>query len=62
MIDGEGRRLPTPEEAAAADALAREFLEQISAVPVEERNLLTSEKFAGPIAEPGKGGQDTAAE
>ncbi len=44
--------LPTPEEAAAADALAREFLAQISAVPVDERKVLTSDKFAGAIAEP----------
>lgn len=51
MTDEDRPTLPTPEEVAAADALARQFLEQISAVPTEERTLLGSDKFAGPIAE-----------
>lgn len=42
--------LPSPTEIAAADAQARQFLEQISAVPAEQRTVLESDKFAGPIA------------
>lgn len=51
MTEKDRPNLPTPEEAAAADMLARQFLEQISAVPVNERKLLESDKFADPIAE-----------
>ncbi|VEJ60127.1 hypothetical protein [Arachnia propionica] len=51
MTEKDHPNLPTPEEVAAADALARQFLEQISAVPVNERKLLKSDKFADPIAE-----------
>ena len=42
--------LPSPTEIAAADAQARQFLDEISAVPVEQRTVLESDKFAGPIA------------
>ena len=42
--------LPSPAEIAAADAQARQFLDEISAVPVEQRTVLESDKFAGPIA------------
>ena len=42
--------LPSPTEIAAADAQARQFLDEISAVPVEQRTVLESNKFAGPIA------------
>lgn len=42
--------LPSPAEIAAADAQARQFLEQISAVPTEQRTVIESDKFAGPIA------------
>ena len=42
--------LPSPAEIAAADAQARQFLDKISAVPVEQRTVLESDKFAGPIA------------
>lgn len=52
MTTPENRSLPSPQEVAAADALAREFLRQISAVPADERILITSEKFAGPIGIP----------
>lgn len=52
MDENDGRALPGPEEIAAADALAREFLEQISAVPPERRRLFTSDKFSGAFAEP----------
>lgn len=49
MTDGAKQNLPSPEEIAAADALGREFLRQISAVPADQRKVLDSEKFAGPI-------------
>lgn len=52
MDKKDARELPGPEEIAAADALAREFLEQISAVPPEQRRLFTSDKFSGAFAEP----------
>lgn len=42
--------LPSPAEIAAADAQARQFLDEISAVPAEQRTVLESDKFAGPIA------------
>lgn len=42
--------LPSPTEIAAADAQARQFLDEISAVPAEQRTVLESDKFAGPIA------------
>lgn len=42
--------LPSPAEVAAADAQARQFLDEISAVPAEQRTVLESDKFAGPIA------------
>lgn len=42
--------LPSPTEIAAADAQARQFLDEISAVPVEQRTVIESDKFAGPIA------------
>lgn len=42
--------LPSPTEIAAADAQARQFLDEISAVPVEQRTVLESDKFTGPIA------------
>ena len=42
--------LPSPTEIAAADAQARQFLDEISAVPVEQRTVLESDKFAEPIA------------
>ena len=42
--------LPSPAEIAATDAQARQFLDEISAVPVEQRTVLESDKFAGPIA------------
>lgn len=42
--------LPSPTEIAAADAQTRQFLDEISAVPVEQRTVLESDKFAGPIA------------
>lgn len=51
MTEKDRPNLPMPEEVAAADAVARQFLEQISAVPVNERKLLESDKFADPIAE-----------
>ena len=42
--------LPSPAEIVAADAQARQFLDEISAVPAEQRTVLESDKFAGPIA------------
>lgn len=42
--------LPSPTEIAAANAQARQFLDEISAVPVEQRTVLESDKFAEPIA------------
>ena len=42
--------LPSPAEIAATDAQARQFLDEISAVPAEQRTVLESDKFAGPIA------------
>ena len=42
--------LPSQAEIAAADAQARQFLDEISAVPAEQRTVLESDKFAGPIA------------
>ena len=42
--------LPSPTEIAVADAQARQFLDEISAVPVEQRTVIESDKFAGPIA------------
>lgn len=42
--------LPSPTEIAVADAQARQFLDEISAVPVEQRTVLESDKFAEPIA------------
>lgn len=42
--------LPSPTEIAAADAQARQFLDEISAVPAEQRTVLESDKFAEPIA------------
>lgn len=42
--------LPSPTEIVAADAQARQFLDEISTVPVEQRTVLESDKFAGPIA------------
>ena len=42
--------LPSPAEIAAADAQARQFLDEISAVPAEQRTVLESDKFAGAIA------------
>ncbi len=40
----------TPEEVEKVNARAREFLARINAVPEADRVLLTSDKFAGPIA------------
>ena len=48
--DAPAATLPSPAEIAAADAQARQFLDEISAVPVEQRTVLESDKFAGPIA------------
>ena len=48
--DASAVTLPSPAEIAAADAQARQFLDEISAVPVEQRTVLESDKFAGPIA------------
>lgn len=48
--DAPAATLPSPTEIAAADAQARQFLDEISAVPVEQRTVLESDKFAGPIA------------
>lgn len=48
--DAPAATLPSPTEIAAADAQARQFLEQISAVPTEQRTVIESDKFAGPIA------------
>ena len=42
--------LPSPTDIAAADAQARQFLDEISAVPIEQRTVIESDKFAGPIA------------
>ncbi|MEO6116197.1 MAG: hypothetical protein ABIP33_07415 [Pseudolysinimonas sp.] len=41
----------TPEEIAAVNERGLEFLRKINAVPEADRTLLTSDKFAGPIAE-----------
>ncbi len=41
--------IPTPEEVAAANAQAMEFLERVKAVPESERISVMSEKFSGPI-------------
>lgn len=51
MNENNGKALPGPEEVAAADALARDFLTQISAAPPEQRRLITSDKFSGAFAE-----------
>ena len=48
--DAPAATLPSPAEIAAADAQARQFLDEISAVPAEQRTVLESDKFAGPIA------------
>ena len=48
--DASAVTLPSPTEIAAADAQARQFLDEISAVPAEQRTVLESDKFAGPIA------------
>ncbi len=48
--DAPAATLPSPAEIAAADAQARQFLDEISAVPVEQRTVLESDKFAEPIA------------
>lgn len=56
MDEKHGQALPEPEEVAAADALAREFLVQISAVPPEQRRLFTSDKFSGAFAEHSESG------
>lgn len=48
--DAPAATLPSPAEIAAADAQARQFLDEISAVPVEQRTVLESDKFAGSIA------------
>lgn len=48
--DAPAATLPSPAEIAAADTQARQFLDEISAVPVEQRTVLESDKFAGPIA------------
>ncbi len=39
----------TAEEVERVNANAQEFLARINAVPPEDRVLLTSDKFAGPI-------------
>ena len=48
--DASAVTLPSPAEIAAADAQARQFLDETSAVPVEQRTVIESDKFAGPIA------------
>ena len=46
---------PSSGEIAAAEKMAREFLQKIAAVPEGDRKPLTSEKFAGPIAQTARG-------
>ena len=51
MVDEAMPLKPSSEEIAAAEKMAREFLQKIAAVPEGDRKPLTSEKFAGPIAQ-----------
>lgn len=51
MVDEAMPPKPSSEEIAAAEKVAREFLQKIATVPEGDRKPLTSEKFAGPIAQ-----------
>jgi len=56
MVDQAMPPKPSSEEIAAAEKMAREFLEKIADVPEGGRKPLTSEKFAGPFAQTVVGG------
>lgn len=44
---------PTPAERAEADRAIREFIAAQDAVPESERRFVTSDKFHGPVGQPG---------